>query len=216
MIKAVLFDLDGTLLDTNELIYKSFDYVFKNNLNLNLSKDEITSNYGQPLHYTFSKYTEDELIVEKLIKDYREYNFSIHDDMCNIFDGVEEVLKTLKDKKIKIGVVTSKREDLAKRGMKISGILKYMDCIVTPEKTDKHKPEPEPVLYACKKLSVEPSEAIMVGDSHFDLMAGKSAGSLTCAVSYTMLELDRLKKVNPSFTVDSLLELINIIEDINR
>lgn len=216
MIKAVLFDLDGTLLDTNDLIYKSFDYVFKNNLNLNLSKDEITSNYGQPLHYTFSKYTEDKLLIEKLIKAYREYNFSIHDDMCKSFDEVEEVLKTLKDKKIKIGVVTSKREALAKRGMEITNILNYMDCIVTPEKTNKHKPDPEPVLYACQKLSVDPTEAIMVGDSHFDLMAGKSAGSLTCAVSYTMLELDRLKKVNPSFTVDSLLELINIIEDINR
>lgn len=212
MIKAILFDLDGTLLDTNELIYRSFDYVFKNDLNLILSKDEITSNYGQPLHYTFNKYTDDKELIEKLIKNYREYNFSIHDNMCKPFNGVEELLKTLKERGIKIGIVTSKRGELARRGMRISGILDYMDVIVTPENTEKHKPNPEPVLFACKELNIEPKEAMMVGDSHYDLMAGKSAGSLTCGVSYTMLEVDRLKEVGPTFIIDEPMDIISIIE----
>lgn len=211
MIKAVLFDLDGTLLDTNELIYKSFYYTFKEGLNLELSKDEITSMFGQPLQDSFKDYAKEEEI-DNLIKMYREYNESLHDNMCDAFLGVNELLNELKRRNIKIGIVTSKRDILARRGMEIANIIDYMDVIVTPECTDKHKPNREPAIYACNKLDIEPKEAIMVGDSHFDLMCGKDAGCKTCGVKYTVLDIKRLEEVNPDYFIDEPMDLLNFIK----
>ena len=211
MIKAVLFDLDGTLLDTNELIYKSFDYTFKEGLGLMLSKDEITSYFGQPLPYTFEMFTKDEEKIENLIHMYREYNEKLHDNMCFPFKGVLELLEGLKNKNIKLAIVTSKREVLARRGMEIADIIKYMDVIVTPEYTKKHKPSSEPALYACEKLGVDPKDALMVGDSHFDLLCGKEAGCKTCGVKYTALNLKRLEEVKPDYLVDSPEEILNLV-----
>lgn len=211
MIKAVLFDLDGTLLDTNELIYKSFYYTFKEGLNLELSKDKITSMFGQPLQDSFKDYAK-EKEIGNLIKMYREYNESLHDNMCDAFLGVNELLNELKRRNIKIGIVTSKRDILARRGMEIANIIDYMDVIVTPECTDKHKPNREPAIYACNKLDIEPKEAIMVGDSHFDLMCGRDAGCKTCGVKYTALDIKRLEEVNPDYFIDEPMDLLNFIK----
>lgn len=211
MIKAVLFDLDGTLLDTNELIYKSFYYTFKEGLNLELSKDQITSMFGQPLQDSFKDYAKEEEI-DNLIKMYREYNESLHDNMCDAFLGVNELLNELKRREIKIGIVTSKRDILARRGMEIANIIDYMDVIVTPECTDKHKPNREPAIYACNKLNINPKEAIMVGDSHFDLMCGKDAGCKTCGVKYTALDIKRLEEVNPDYFIDEPMDLLDFIK----
>lgn len=211
MIKAVLFDLDGTLLDTNELIYKSFYYTFKEGLNLELSKDKITSMFGQPLQDSFKDYAKEEEI-DNLIKMYREYNENLHDNMCDAFLGVNELLNELKRRDIKIGIVTSKRDILARRGMQIANIIDYMDVIVTPECTDKHKPNGEPAIYACNKLNINPKEAIMVGDSHFDLMCGKDAGCKTCGVKYTALDIKRLEEVNPDYFIDEPMDLLDFIK----
>lgn len=211
MIKAVLFDLDGTLLNTNDLIYKSFYYTFKEGLNLELSKDQITSMFGQPLQDSFKDYAKDEEL-NNLIKMYKEYNESLHDNMCDAFLGVNELLNELKRRNIKIGIVTSKRDILARRGMKIANIIDYMDVIVTPECTDKHKPNREPAIYACNKLNVEPKEAIMVGDSHFDLMCGRDAGCKTCGVKYTALDIKRLEEVDPDYFIDEPMDLLDFIK----
>lgn len=195
MIKAILFDLDGTLLDTNELIYNSFCHTFNEFINREVSKSEITNLYGKPLEYSFSSYTEDKELVDKMIKVYREYNLKHHDNMCVPFDGVVELLTKLKNKGIKLGIVTSKKKDTAIRGMKVGKILDFMDVIITPEVTKKHKPHGEPALKACEILNVSPSETIMVGDSSYDLLCGKRAGCYTCGVHYTAINIEELLAV---------------------
>jgi pyrophosphatase PpaX len=212
MIKAVLFDLDGTLLDTNELVYRSFNYIFNEKLNLNFDKNKIGENYGRPLEESFSKITENKEEIESLIKEYRKYNLEIHDDLCRPFIGTEILLKFLKENGIKIGIVTSKKEDVAKRGLEISNLMKYIDIFVSPEHTKKHKPDGEPVTYALEKLGVKREEAIMVGDSPYDLLSGKNAGVKTCGVNYTMIDINELKQVNPDYFIDNPTDLIKIIE----
>lgn len=210
MIKAVLFDLDGTLLDTNELIYKSFEKTFKDKLNIILSKEEILSFFGIPLIDPFKPYAES-YNIDELVKYYRDYNENIHDTMCFAFDGVKELLTILKEKDIKVGIVTSKRRELAVRGMKVAGIYDFMDVIITPESTTLHKPNPDPVLRACSDLGIEPKEAIMVGDSSYDIICGKSAGSKTCAVSYTFIGIDKLKESGPDYFIDKPLDILNLM-----
>jgi pyrophosphatase PpaX len=211
MIKAVLFDLDGTLLDTNELIYDSFCTAFKDILDMKLPKEEITLLYGKPLKYTFSNYTDDKDIIEKLIDSYRSYNGKHHDNMCKPFKGVKELLLALKERGIKLGIVTSKRKEVAKRGLILGEIIDYMDIIISPEDTIKHKPEGEPALKACEILKISPKEAIMVGDSPYDLLCGKNAGCFTCGVEYTAIQVEELIKTEPSYMIKKPLDLLELI-----
>lgn len=213
MIKAVLFDLDGTLINTNDLILKSFKHTFKTMLDLEPTEEEITMNYGRPLQEIFKSY--DENRIEEMINCYRKINLELHDDECKEFADVDLMLQTLKNKGIKIGVVTSKKSDMAERGAKLMGIFKYFDTFITPEVTIKHKPEGEPVLKACENLGVSPSEALMVGDSPYDILAGKNAGAKTCGVKYTALPLEKLGESKPDFYVDKPLEILDLVEKLN-
>ncbi|MFR1314889.1 MAG: pyrophosphatase PpaX [Clostridium perfringens] len=213
MIKAVLFDLDGTLINTNDLILKSFKHTFKTILDLEPTEEEITMNYGRPLQEIFKSY--DENRIEEMINCYRKINLELHDDECKEFADVDLMLQTLKNKGIKIGIVTSKKSDMAERGAKLMGIFKYFDTFITPEVTIKHKPEGEPVLKACENLGVSPSEALMVGDSPYDILAGKNAGAKTCGVKYTALPLEKLGESEPDFYVDKPLEILDLVEKLN-
>ncbi|EOU1755500.1 pyrophosphatase PpaX [Clostridium perfringens] len=213
MIKAVLFDLDGTLINTNDLILKSFKHTFKTMLDLEPTEEEITMNYGRPLQEIFKSY--DENRIEEMINCYRKINLELHDDECKEFADVDLMLQTLKNKGIKIGVVTSKKSDMAERGAKLMGIFKYFDTFITPEVTIKHKPEGEPVLKACENLGVSPSEALVVGDSPYDILAGKNAGAKTCGVKYTALPIEKLQESKPDFYVDKPLEILELVEKLN-
>lgn len=214
MIEAILFDLDGTLLDTNELIFSSFREAFSKCLNLNLKNDEIAMYFGKPLEYSFSSYGNKEK-VEEMIATYRNYNDKNHDENCMPFKGVKRILKELQNRGIKIAIVTSKRKIMSERGMKISGIYEFVDVIITPECTDKHKPDKAPALKACELLSVSPENSIFVGDSTFDILCGKDAGCHTCAVNYTALPIHELEKVEPDFFISEFSELLEVIDKIN-
>ncbi|WP_300382944.1 pyrophosphatase PpaX [Clostridium sp.] len=213
MVKAVLFDLDGTLLDTNQLIYNSFEKTFKDLLGLSLKKEEIIKFFGIPLKDAFVPYfkEDEEDKIESYIKYYRTINEEIHDTMCFAFDGVKEMLDKLKEIGMKIGIVTSKREELAIRGMKIAGIYDYMDVIITPEKTILHKPNGEPAEEACNLLGIKPKEAIMVGDSSYDILCGNAAGCKTCAVEYSIVDIEELKESNPDYIIKRPIEILDIL-----
>lgn len=209
MIKGILFDLDGTLINTNMLIINSFKYVFKENLDLIVEDNEIVQYFGEPLTYTMAKYTKDR--VEELVQKYVEYSLSIHDEYTESFKGVEEGLIILREKGYKLAIVTSKRRTTALRGLRLFDLEKYFEVIVSPEDTEKHKPEGEPVLKACELLNLKPEEVVMVGDSHNDILCGKNAGAKTCLVKYTALPLEKLLEHKPDYVIDSVEEILNII-----
>ncbi|WP_017415985.1 pyrophosphatase PpaX [Clostridium tunisiense] len=209
MIKGILFDLDGTLINTNMLIINSFKYVFKENLDLIVEDNEIVQYFGEPLAYTMAKYTKDR--IEELVQKYVEYSLSIHDEYTESFKGVEEGLIILREKGYKLAIVTSKRRTTALRGLRLFDLEKYFEVIVSPEDTEKHKPEGEPVLKACELLNLKPEEVVMVGDSHNDILCGKNAGSKTCLVKYTALPLEKLLEHKPDYVIDSVEEILNII-----
>lgn len=102
------------------------------------------------------------------------------------------------------------------RGLKVSKLEGLMDVIITPEDTQRHKPDAEPVLKACEVLGIDPCEALMVGDSHNDILSGNNAGSKSCLVKYTAVPLSELEDYEPHFMVDSLLEILGILDRENR
>ena len=208
MIKAILFDLDGTIVNTNNLIVKSFEYMFGEYLKMDVSREQIYENFGVPLRQIFEKHNIEN--IDDAVKEYIRYNLSIHDEFIENYDHVEAGLKVLKEKGFKLAIVTSKLRDTAIRGLNCFDLEKYFDVIITPEDSTHHKPHEEPVLVACEKLKVQPTEAIMVGDSHNDILSGKNAGALTCAVKYTDLNYDLLIESNPDFSIDTIEELVEI------
>ncbi|MGL4850856.1 MAG: pyrophosphatase PpaX [Clostridium sp.] len=214
MIKAVLFDLDGTLIDTNELVYRGFNYIFNEKLNLNYDKKKIGENYGRPLEVSFSKVSQNDEEMLELIKEYRSFVLEIHDDLCTAFIGAKELLEYLKKKNILIGIVTSKKGDVATRGLKVTGLLEYIDVLVSPECTNEHKPSGQPIEYALEKLGILKEEAMMVGDSPYDILSGKNARVKTCGVSYTEVDVESLKETKPDYYIEHLKEIENIIESL--
>lgn len=209
MIEAVLFDLDGTVANTNELIYESFRRLFHDKMNMPVEDEVIYSLFGEPLEKSLRKYTEDTQVLTTYFRSFNEKN---HDEMIRPFEGVKEALSMLKSQGLKLGIVTSKRERMARRSLEVLGLTSYFDVVVTPEYTKEHKPHAEPLLKACELLGgILPGNTIMVGDSSYDILCGNSAGATSVAVSYTLINPDAIRKAEPDFIVDDLRELVDII-----
>jgi pyrophosphatase PpaX len=213
LIKAVLFDLDGTLIDTNNLIIQSFKHTYKKHLDIDVPESEIVMCFGEPLFDTLARYDKDNAHI--LIQTYRAYNEAIHDELTTEINGAKETLRELRALGVKTAVVTSKRRELAERGLKLFNLQDFMEVIVTPEDTTKHKPDAEPVLKACQMLDIKPEEALMVGDSHFDILCGNNAGAKTCLVKYTVLPVEDIMGHNPSYAVDHIKDILEIVRKEN-
>ncbi|MDP4089629.1 MAG: pyrophosphatase PpaX [Bacillota bacterium] len=212
MIRAVLFDLDGTLINTNKLILESFRHAFRKHLNIEMDEERIVRFFGEPLKKSMKSVDPEN--ADTLIEYFREFNEAQHDVLAERYAGTEEAITTLKEMGIKVGVVTSKRRVMAERSLKLIGVFHMMDVIITPEDTDKHKPDGAPMLLACERIGIAPEEALMVGDSIYDLECGRNAGSRTAAVTYSSFSLEELMSYRPNFVVDKLEQLTDIVREI--
>lgn len=209
--KAILFDLDGTLLDTTDLILASFQFAAEKHLGRSVSREEILPTFGQPLIDALEKLAPGK--GQELIVTYREHNLQYHDRMVKIFPGVKEVLTELKEKQIKLGIVTSKIRVTALRGLQLFNLDSYFDIIIAMEDTTIHKPNPEPVLLAMDRLGASAEHCLMVGDSPHDLVSAQKAGIDTAAVKWSNLPLQSLLEVGPTYVLDSMQDLLAIVED---
>jgi len=209
-IKNILFDLDGTLLDTNELIIQSFKHTYKRHLNKDVDKEEIIKSFGEILKITldreFGQYS------EEAIKTYREFQVENFEKLITIFDGVGTGVKELYRLGYKLAVVTSRLNESAVRGLKHFGLLEYFESIITASDTELHKPDPTPALMALEKLGGKRSETIIIGDSPFDILCGKNAGITSVAVGWSALPMDTILKCEPDYVVQSMKELLVLIE----
>jgi pyrophosphatase PpaX len=173
LIKAVLWDLDGTILDTTELIFGSYRYALKKILSIEVSDVEMLSNFGEPLINVMSKYSTDRM--DDLIESYREFNLKYHDDFVAPFPGIVDVLANIARRGFKQAIVTSKTERLSRHGLNLFGLDGYFETIVGVESTDAHKPAPDPAIEGLKRLDVAPDEAIFIGDSRVDYLCAGGA-----------------------------------------
>ena len=207
-IQTILFDLDGTLIDTNELINESFYHTFKQ-FGLEFTHDEVISFNGPPLRDTFEKIDLDK--AEAMITTYREHNLEHHDDYVKAFPNVKETLKELKNRGIQLGVVTTKMRGTAIRGMKLTGIYEYFDTIIALDDISNPKPHPEPVLRAMKNIHANPETTLMVGDNHHDIESGQNAEVKTAGVAWSLKGEDVLQKYKPTYMLHDMKDLLEII-----
>ena len=133
---TILFDLDGTLLNTKDLIYRSFTYTFEHfRPDLKLTDEELDSFFGPSLRQTFSRYSEDEQEIKAMIDYYREYNVSVHDEFVTAFPGAKSLIRSLARKGYKIGVVSSKKTDLVEHGLELFGMLDKVRIVIGEEES---------------------------------------------------------------------------------
>ena len=152
-LDTVMFDLDGTLIDSKPLIDRSFIHTFeKFRPDHILTDEELDSFFGPTLYQTFKRYSSDEEEIEQMIKYYREFNVANHDSIVKPMPSAKEVLARLHSKKYNIAVVSSKKNDLVIRGLEVCGLYKYVDVIVGADDVKNHKPAPDAILLALDLL----------------------------------------------------------------
>ena len=211
MLGAALFDFDGTLVDTTDLIYQSMRHATGEVLGREISRDVLMANVGQPLPRQMELLSAEH--AEALLNSYRLHNEENHDALIREFPGVEESLARLKAAGVRVGVVTSKRRfsvDMALK--KFPGLGDVVDQWVTMEDTTEHKPRPEPLLKGLETLGNVPREqAAYVGDSPFDVTAAKAAGVESVAVSWGAFSEDALRAAEPDQLVPDLDAAVDVL-----
>lgn len=222
--EAILFDLDGTLIDTTNLILQCFDHSWQKVCGLNHPRERLIETFGIPLREAMvrllaikaselkaeSQVPSKDTVLESLVLEYRSFNSSNHDMLALPFDGVEQTLSKLRSRGYKLGVVTSKGREMALRGLKLCSLDLLIDTAVFLEDTDRHKPDPAPILTALAKLGLSPSSAAYVGDSRFDIIAGRAAGVRTVAALWGPYPQAVLKSENPDYLSESIIDLLEI------
>lgn len=207
---TVLFDLDGTLIDTNRLIIESFHYAMDEMYREKANVDFITSTFGKPLIEAFRPMAKREEDLEELVRLFRVYNVARHDQCVQVFPGVEEVMAKLKEKKFKTGIVTSKLNKMAKRGLQLFNLDKYIDVCIGADDTHIHKPDPFPVLECLRRLESKGEDSFMVGDSPYDMTAGRLSGCKTVFVNYSVVNIDD-EDLAADYKINHMMELAEIL-----
>lgn len=205
-LRGVLFDLDGTLVDTYDIILTSFRHATRAVLGRALPDEVLMQKVGQPLVTQMWDFTDDAAVHDQLMETYRAHNDRLAGEV-SLFPGTEEALRALTEAGFRLGVVTSKRHGLAQRTLELLGADGYFGFLVGPDDYPAHKPDPGPVLYGCELAGLAPEECLYVGDSPFDLQAGNGAGCLTAAARWGMFPADVLAAEHPDFALDSIAEL---------
>ncbi|MCL2112178.1 MAG: HAD-IA family hydrolase [Clostridiales bacterium] len=212
MITTVLFDLDGTLLDTNELIADSWRYTYRTLNAGHITDDEIRSTMGETIPDSMRRLLPG-IDVDHISTIYRDYQRAKFLDGISLFDGAEDVLRTLKADGYKIGVVTSRMAYTTGLALKHFSIEHMFDTVVTATDTDKHKPDPTPLHMALDAVGSKPEESVFIGDTIADIKAGRSAGIFTMFVdwSFALPPEKRATAPVPDLIVTSLRDIPSFI-----
>ena len=208
-INTVLFDLDGTLINTNDLILSSFKHTLDHYFPNQFSEEDIKKMIGEPLYQSFERLDRER--AGEMVKMYRRHNMQFHNSLVKEYDGVFETVQTLQRQGIKLGIVTTKLRKTVDMGLRLTKLDPFFDVVITLDDVDRAKPHPEPVQKAMKKLDAVPKETMMVGDSQFDIMAGKSAGTYTAGVAWSIKGKEFLASYQPDFMLHHMSELLDVV-----
>lgn len=209
MLESVLFDLDGTLINTNDHIINALLKAMQRESQVKVTREEIAGTFGIPLEKAIQGFDKKNWV--NILNAYHEFaNLKGYDDV-SLFDNALTILTHLKEKNIKTAIVTSRRRNNAINYLKHFKMANLFDVVIGPEDCKHHKPHPEPVLLALKYLDSEPSKSCMVGDSPFDIMAANEAKVISIGVSYTAIDFSLLEQAKPQKIINNLIELRNFI-----
>lgn len=206
--KAVLFDLDGTLVDTIPLIVKTYKTVFEK-MKIPWGDDDVVKWIGRPLkdigiHFAGAGEPD-------FFELYQHHYHLLHDEMTWLFPGTGEILAALKNCGLKLGIVTSKGRPVTERTVAHTGLDRLMDVIVTAHDVEKHKPEPEPLLSALSILGTQAGRSVFVGDSKYDIITGQRAGARAIGVTWGLGGKEELAGLKPTALLEQWGDLLKYL-----
>lgn len=205
-INTVLFDLDGTLINTNELIIASFLHTLDHYFPNEYTREKVIQFIGPSLYDSFTRLNPDN--VEEMVQMYRKFNHEKHDELVEEYELVKETVQALHAKGYKLAIVTTKRSETARMGLKLTGLEPYFPVVVAIDDVTNVKPDPEPLLKALAKLQSTPEQTLMVGDSQYDILGGKNTGTKTAAVAWTIKGREFLEKYEPDVMLETMADLL--------
>lgn len=209
-ITTLIFDFDGTLLDTNELIINTFQHVLDKYYPGEYGRDEILPFLGPTLKETFELINMEK--SEEMIAAYRAWNIANHDKLAFEFDGVSDTLNKLKQMGFKMAIVSTKKNDMVLRGVNLLDVDDVFDTIIGLDDVSKPKPDAEPILLALERLGSSKEEALMIGDNYHDIVGGQNAGVRTAGVAWTVKGENFLQKFNPDYMLHHITDLFKVVE----
>ena len=213
-VRALLFDFDGTLLNTIPLILASFRHATAVVLGTPLSDEVLLRDVGVPLVRQMRDISPEH--ADELVRVYREHNLEHHDEMALEYPGTEEALELLRERGFPMGVVSSKTGPGLKRGLELYGLDRFFDVVVGCDDTERHKPDPEPLRHAAELLGVPLSNCAYIGDSEHDMAAAVSGGAVAIAALWGPFEPERVLGPGPDYALRSLLELPELLRGDGR
>ena len=208
--ETILFDLDGTVVDSGAIILASMRHATREVLGRDYSDEELLQAVGGPgLEAQMSALAPHD--VDRLVDVYRAHNEPLHDDL-EACAGIEDVLVRLREEGRRLGLVTAKRRSTVELAFARVPIAHLFETVVGCDETEKQKPNPEPLLLAAERLGADPSDTAYVGDSPFDIRAAKAAGMFAVAVTWGRIhDTARLEAEHPDAIVDSAEELLGVL-----
>jgi pyrophosphatase PpaX len=211
--EPVIFDLDGTVVDTVELIRDSFRHATRTVLGIDLPDRQIMAGVGQPLMAQMVVLSPEH--AQELYDVYREYNHRRHDELIRPYEGMQAALEELRAAGRHLGIVTSKSADVTQMAFDAVGVGHLFDVVIAAGDTSEHKPAPAPVRlclerFAAAGLPADPAAAIYIGDSPVDIAAGTAAGTETAAVTWGIFALDDLLAARPDHVLHAPRDIVRL------
>ena len=208
---AMLFDLDGTLIDTIELLLGSMRHAFGACALQAPTDAQWIAGIGTPLRTQFGEFCENEAQIEALVAAYRAWQGEHHDRLTRTYTGIDELLARLHGAGHPIGLVTSKADVLAVKALEWVNVARHVDTVVGADTVTRHKPHPEPVHVALARLDRTPDEAYFVGDSPHDIRSGDAAGVRTVGVLWGPFTRETLEAAGAWRIVETVEELERVL-----
>lgn len=208
-VRGVLFDLDGTLIDTVDLIRVSFRHATETVLGTALPDELTMANVGQPLRTQFEDLAPGR--ADELVRVYREFNRAHHDRLARSYPGTVEVLSEIASHGLPMGVVTSKGTEGARRGLELFGLAAFFEVVVSADDVPLHKPDPYPLRVAASAIGVPLEYCVYVGDSPHDMQAAVSGGALAVAALWGAFCASDVLAPGPAFALGSIEELPGLL-----
>ena len=208
--QAVLFDLDGTLIDSFALITEAFRFAVRTVLKREASDEEVLTRWGEPLRIRLGSIADAEQIPalsDAYTAAYREH----HHRLAAPFPGVHQMLEQVRGLGCRLAVVTSKRRMSTYHDLQAFGLDRYFDAAVTSEDVTLFKPAPEPVAEALRRLGVAQESALMVGDAAFDILAGKAAGVHTVAALWGARQRAAALDAGPDYVAERPADVVSLV-----
>ncbi len=207
--KAVVFDIDGTLVSTNKLIFASFNHVTNKYLGKEYSQEEIVALFGPTENVILKEWMKDK--YDSACKDYYAFYSENHDSMTHHIEGLKEFIEELRNKDLHLGVFTGKGRDSSMITLEKLGISEYFDIVVTGDDVETFKPSPEGLNKIISNFNLKPDEVLMIGDAPSDVQAARDAGCKCVSVVWDGHPIYDPEELESDFCVSTVEELRNII-----